>query len=108
MLYKYEAGRRITDSTAGPLFGTIVEPDGLESGTIYVLRSLSDNPYIAQHRNLIHKIGGTGGDVKKRIANAKYDATYLLADVEVVATYKLFNINRTKLEKIFHRVLAPV
>ncbi|GCD60497.1 hypothetical protein NBRC3277_3072 [Acetobacter pasteurianus NBRC 3277] len=107
-LYKDEAGRRITDPTVGPLFGTTVEPDDLESGTIYVLRSLSDNPYIAQHRNLIHKIGVTGGDVKKRIANAKHDATYLLADVEVVATYKLFNINRTKLEKIFHRVLAPV
>ncbi|CEF43077.1 hypothetical protein ASN_1P43 (plasmid) [Acetobacter senegalensis] len=106
-LYKDEAGRRITDPTVGPLFGTTVEPDDLESGTIYVLRSLSDNPYIAQHRNLIHKIGVTGGDVKKRIANARHDATYLLADVEVVATYKLFNINRTKLEKIFHRVLAP-
>jgi len=49
----------------------------------------------------------TGGDVQKRIANARHDATYLLADVEVVATYNLFNINRTKLEKIFHRVLAP-
>ena len=106
-LYKDEAGRRITDPEVGPLFGGVVESDDIESGTIYVLRSLSDNPYIAQHRNLIHKIGVTGGDVKKRIANARHEATYLLADVEVVATYKLFNINRTKLEKIFHRVLAP-
>jgi len=105
-LYKDEAGRRITDPTVGPLFGTTVEPNDLESGTIYVLRSLSDNPYITEHRNLIHKIGVTGGDVKKRIANAKHEATYLLADVEVMATYKLFNINRIKLEKMLHRILA--
>ena len=31
----------------------------------------------------------------------------LLADVEVVASYKLSNINRTKLENIFHRIFAP-
>ncbi len=28
----------------------------------------------------------------------------MMADVEVVATYELFNINRTKLEKLIHRV----
>ena len=32
------------------------------------------------------------------------DATFLLADVEVVATYELFNINRTKLENLIHRI----
>jgi hypothetical protein len=35
----------------------------------------------------------TGGDVQQRIANARLDATFLLADVDVVATYRLFNIN---------------
>jgi len=49
----------------------------------------------------------TGGKVETRIANAVHDATYLLADVEVVATYKLVNINRKKLENIFHRIFAP-
>jgi len=33
-----------------------------------------------------NKIGLTGGDVKARVANAKKDPTYLLADVEIVAT----------------------
>lgn len=59
-----------------------------------------------QHRELIHKIGVTGGNVETRISAAARDATYLLADVEVVATYKLHNINRTKLENLFHRVFA--
>ena len=30
-----------------------------------------------------------------------------MADVEVVATYTLYNINRTKLENIIHRVFGP-
>lgn len=65
-----------------------------------------DNPFIAANREVIHKIGVTGGDVKARIANARKDATYLLADVEIVATYKLANINRTKLEQLLHKFFA--
>lgn len=105
-LHKDEAGRRITDPSAGPLFGNEAEADDLESGTIYVLRSKSDHPKVAAHRNLIHKIGVTGGTVESRIGHAAKEATYLLAEVEVVATYKLFNINRTRLEKIFHRLFG--
>lgn len=106
-LYKDDAGRRLTDPNAGPLFSENWEDDDIESGTIYVLRSLSDHPFVAEHRELIHKIGVTGGKVETRIANASHDATYLLADVEVIATYKLAEINRTKLERLFHRIFAP-
>jgi len=105
-LYKDEAGRRLTEPNAGPLFAEKWEEDDIASGTIYVLRSLSNLPYVAEHRELIHKIGVTGGSVEDRIAHAAHDATYLLADVEVVATYKLANINRTKFEEIIHRVFA--
>ena len=31
-----------------------------------------------------------------------------MADVEVVATYQLYNINRSKLENLVHRVFDPV
>lgn len=105
-LHRDEAGRRITEPSAGPLFGGDAADDDLESGTIYVLRSKSDHPDIAAHRELIHKIGVTGGKVEARIANAALDATYLLADVEIIATYKLFNINRTRLENVLHRVFS--
>src|SRR5690554_791656 len=105
-LYKDDKSRRITEVDMGPLFSSVVEEDDIESGTIYVLRSKSDHPFIAEHRELIHKIGVTGGKVEARIAGAEKDATYLLAGVEVVATYKLHNINRTKLENIFHRVFS--
>ena len=72
-----------------------------------MLRSHSDHPTIVQNRTVLHKIGVTSGSVERRIANAKVDPTYLLADVEVIATYELFNINRTKLENLLHRVLSP-
>lgn len=106
-LYKDEASRRISEPTAGPLFADEPEDDDAASGTIYVLRSKSDHPVVAQHREVLHKIGVTGGDVKRRLGNAKLDPTFLMADVEVVATYDLFNINRTKLENIIHRVFDP-
>lgn len=105
-LYKDDTGRRLTDPDLGPLFGDASEPDDIETGTIYVLRSLSSHPFVAEHRELIHKIGVTGGKVETRIANAEKDATYLLAEVEIVATYKLHNLSRSKLENIFHRLFG--
>jgi len=106
-LYKDEAGRRVTEPSAGPLFGHEPEDGDFESGTIYVLRSKSDHPFVAEHRELIHKIGVTGGTVEARIANAEKDATYLLAGVEVVATYKLIDINRKRLEALIHKLFSP-
>ena len=69
-----------------------------------MLRSKSDHPDVVANFDILHKIGVTGGSVEKRIANASKDPTFLLADVEVVATYKLFNINRTKFENLVHKV----
>ena len=106
-LYKDDTGRRLTNTDMGQLFGDSPEPDDIESGTIYVLRSQSTHPFVTEHRELIHKIGVTGGKVEARIAGAEKDATYLLADVvEIVATYKLHNPNRTRLENIFHRLFG--
>jgi hypothetical protein len=106
-LYKDEAGRRVTDPDSGPLFNDVPGDDDIESGTIYVLRSLSDHPYVVEHRQLMHKIGVTGGKIETRIQNAENEATYLLAKVEVVASYKLFGINRVKLENLFHKLFSP-
>ena len=64
------------------------------------------HPFIAEHRELVHKIGVTGQDIKKRLAGAKKDPTFLLADVELVGSYKLANINRSKLEGILHQFFS--
>lgn len=109
-------GRRLSEPDVGPLFGPLfgptfgdsAEPDDIETGTIYVLRSLSKHPFVSEHRMLIHKIGVTGGKVAARIAGAENDATYLLAPVEIVAEYKLHNLSRTKLENLFHRLFSAV
>lgn len=106
-LNKDDAGRRITEPEAGPLFTGEAEEGDEASGTIYVLRSKSDHPTVAEHRELVHKIGVTNGNVGKRIAGARLQTTFLMADVEIVAEYKLFNINRTKLEQLLHRVFSP-
>jgi hypothetical protein len=102
-LYEDKTSRRITEPGPGPLFADIEEEDDSATGYVYVLRSKSDHPFVAEHRDVIHKIGVTGGEVKSRIANAKKDPTYLLADVEIVATFKLANIDRKALEALLQR-----
>jgi hypothetical protein len=106
-LHKDESGRRITDPVAGPLFSDQYTPDDQAAGTIYVLRSKSDHPVVAANRDLIHKIGVTNTSVDQRIAGARLQPTFLMADVEVVATYELYNIGRTKLENLIHRIFEP-
>ncbi|HEY8747751.1 MAG TPA: hypothetical protein VIM11_07245, partial [Tepidisphaeraceae bacterium] len=83
-LYKDERNRRVLkpDVEAASLFSDAIEEGDLATGWIYVLRSQSEHPFVAQNRDVLHKIGVTGGDVKSRVANAKKDPTYLLADVE--------------------------
>ena len=106
-LHKDEAGRRILETCAGPLFAD-QNADGDEaSGTIYVLRSNAEIPFVAENRNLVHKIGVTNGKVESRIGNARLEPTFLMAEVEIVATYGLYNIDRGKLERLIHRIFAP-
>jgi hypothetical protein len=74
-------------------------------GWIYILKSKSNNPKIANIKNL-HKIGFSSVAVSARIKNAKNEATYLFAEVEEIATYKIYNRNANKLESLLHRFFA--
>ncbi len=74
------------------------------TGYIYVLRSLSKNPAISSLKNL-YKIGFSTNTVEERIANAEHEPTYLMAPVEVVATYKVANLHSQKFEDLVHQVL---
>jgi hypothetical protein len=106
-LHKDVAGRRITDPVAGPLFSGQPAEDDQAAGTIYVLRSKSNHPMVVAHRDLVHKIGVTNMRVEQRVAGARLQPTFLMADVEIIATYELYNINRSKLEKLIHRIFDP-
>ncbi|MBL9116115.1 MAG: GIY-YIG nuclease family protein [Verrucomicrobiaceae bacterium] len=105
-LNKDKFSRRITDLDFGPLFSGEEEEEEVAAGYIYVLRSKSNHPFVAQNRSVMHKIGVTTGDVKSRIANAKKDPTYLLSDVEIVATFKLSNVSGKHLEMLLHKFFS--
>jgi hypothetical protein len=82
-------------------------PEEEATGNIYVLRSLSNDPLISSRADL-YKIGFTRGSVEKRIAGAEKQPTYLMAAVEVVATYRTYNLKTSALEDLLHRVFAKV
>jgi len=114
-LNKDENSRRIVPQQAeieedfsdlGPLFSNVMEDGDCESGAIYVARSLSDNPFVQENRELLHKIGLTTGDPEKRVSNAKKETTYLFAAVALVAVYRLANINCKAFESLLHKFLA--
>lgn len=102
----YKDGRRVTDSNENlkkellERFNTITKEDK-ETGYIYVLKSKSKNRDIASISNL-YKIGFSTITVEERIKNAENEATYLMAPVKVIMSYKCYNMNVAKLETLLH------
>jgi len=105
-LYKDDNGRRISAPEAGPLFSDMVEDGDVLSGTIYIARTKSDDPIFADMKGVLHKIGVTKGNAENRIRAAKDDATFLLAEAELVAFYELYNIDRFKLEHLLQHFFS--
>ena len=118
-LWRDPAGRRImpaghdphplftaADLDAEPMFVDAPAFDDELSGYLYILRSKSDHPFVAEHRELLHKIGYTRGELEDRFANAASERTFLMADVELVATYRIANASAGKLENVLHRFFA--
>ncbi len=101
-----ENARRITDISMGPIFDDQPDEDDIASGVIYVCRSKSNHPLIKENRGNIHKIGVTGKDAEHRLSGAEADPTFLFAKADLVASFEVFNIERTKLETLLHRIFA--
>ena len=80
-----------------------ISQDDIFKGYIYILSSLSTDPKISNINNL-YKIGQTSGEVEDRVKNAKSDPTYLMADVKIISTYKIYNIDLKKFEKLIHSI----
>ena len=78
--------------------------DDYRTGYIYVLKSLSEDPQIANIKSL-YKIGFTKNSVRQRIANAENESTYLYAPVKVVEQFQVINLDPGKLETTIHHVL---
>jgi uncharacterized protein yeeC len=94
----FKVGKRTDENTQ-------ISLNDLTTGYIYILKSLSEEPQIKAIPNL-YKIGFTSNSIKKRLANAKNEETYLFADVKIVATYEVKNFSVQKLEKVLHHQFA--
>lgn len=96
-LYEDKDARRIPTTNAGPLF------EGVSTGFVYVLRSLSHRPELAG----LLKVGTTAGSVEDRVSRASTQATFLFADVQIVETYELIGHSAKEAERLIHRQLRP-
>lgn len=107
-LYRAKEGARVvpSDYQTNSKWQDTTDDDQV-TGRIYILRSLSNEPRIQDIQNL-YKIGYTSGEVKDRLRKAQIDPTYLMAPVEVVASYKCLNMNTQKLEHLIHRFFGDV
>ncbi|QVY66879.1 GIY-YIG nuclease family protein [Polaribacter sp. Q13] len=81
-------------------FSDITEKDK-EAGYIYVLKSESKKEEITTIENL-YKIGYSTTPVEQRIKNAENEVTYLMASVSIESSWKCYNMNAQKFEKLIH------
>ena len=107
----YTDGYIVTDSTDKDATAIekafeVTEKD-VSDGWIYVLSSLSENPEIAQVKDL-YKIGFSTTPVEERIRNCEYEPTYLMDKVKIVATWKTFNMNTHSFETLIHQFFKAV
>lgn len=77
------------------------------TGFIYILSSKSNDPSIKSIPNLF-KIGFSTTPVADRIKNAKSDPTYLMAEVQIVASYKVAGIKPIYFENLIHKLFGHV
>lgn len=103
----YNNGKAVTENVSKVLeefneqFSGISEEDK-ESGYIYVLKSKSKRDEISSIENL-YKIGFCATTVQERIKNAEKEPTYLMAPVQIVSSWKCYNMNAKKFEQLIQR-----
>lgn len=113
MLYRSLAKALYADgkivSPVGEYFADIknINENDESAGFIYILSSQSQDARIHSIPNLF-KIGYSRTPIKKRIANAANEPTYLMAPVELVASYECYNMNTQKFENLVHTVFRDV
>lgn len=99
-LYRAENSRRVLATDAGDLFKDAKPP---VTGCVYVARTLSTNPALADLVDHIIKIGSTTETAAGRIAGAASDPTFLLAEARIVDEYETRGVPPKKIEGLLHR-----
>lgn len=103
----YKNGQSVTEKLNDTNLIKQITDEDRESGFIYILKSKSTNPEIKSVPNL-YKIGFSTIPVNDRIKNAIKEPTYLMADVEIIDTYKCYNLNPQKFENLIHSFFGDV
>ncbi len=92
-------GYSISDAVPPADASTQVTVEDICNGYIYVLKSKSKR---VEHIKNLYKIGHTTDLVSNRIRKAKQEPAYLYDDVQVVATYRCFNVKSYNIEQAIH------
>ena len=100
----YDGGRLVTEHDDVIRERIEIHPDA-RIGSVYVLRSLSQDEQVRSIDNL-HKIGSTSRTAAERVAGAEQSTTFLNAPVEIVAEYRLQAIATRAVEEILHEFFA--
>jgi len=102
----YKDGKRVSDYDETQIEGLFyIQPQDIQKGYIYILKSLSQEDRIQTKRNL-YKIGFSTTKVETRVKNASQDPTYLMAEVKIVSVFEVYNINPQKLEQLIHKFFS--
>lgn len=102
----YDHGKIVTEPI-DTYTETLATADHMTTGTVYIARTHSTNPQLAQFEHL-HKIGYTSGAAKDRVANAANEPTFLHApaslalELDMPAEYAKFM--ETALHQFFSEV----
>lgn len=98
-------GYSISERLQPTMVAEAITEEDTSFGYVYVLRS-----HNAQLKELsdVYKIGSTTNTVSERIKNASKEPTYLYAGVDVVETYRCFNMHPRELEDRLHTFFYKV
>lgn len=98
-------GYSISDKLQPSIVADSVNEEDLSLGYVYVLKShnakLQDIPNV-------YKIGSTTNTVSERIRNAQNEPTYLYAGVDIIETYRCYNMHPRELEDRLHTFFDKV
>lgn len=98
-------GYSITDRIQPTMVAEDVNEGDKSMGYVYVLKS-----HHAKLRNVsnVYKIGSTTNTVSERIKNASNEPTYLYAGVDIIETYRCYNMHPRELEDKLHTFFDKV
>jgi hypothetical protein len=102
----YRFGKRVTEPEPIAL-APMTLAAGTPMATVYVLRSLSDDPLVRYMPDL-HKIGATRQAVAARIAGADRQTTFLAAPVRLVEEFSVPVGAERMVEAMLHSIFAVV